>query len=79
MGVFDTPGMKLRVVKPSMIKTVETRAPDSSQVPVEFYEMGTLIDGFVFTTHWFGRNARHGASLGSNFDIPPSKIVPNCV
>ena len=80
MNVWDTPGMKLRVVKPSMTKVVETRSSDSSQVPDDFYEIGKVIDGFVFTTYWFSNGSAHNPSPPCRYDImPPSKFVSNCV
>mgnify|MGYP001228438404 CR=1 FL=1 len=80
MNVEDTPGMKLRVVKASMTKVVETRASDSWEVPVDFYEIGKLIDGFVFTTYWFSNGHAHNPSEPGRFDVmEPSKYVPNCV
>jgi hypothetical protein len=79
MNVVDAPGMELRVVKPSKIKTVETRAESGRDVPVDFYALGKLIDGFVFTTHWFSSVPKKSTQSSGWFEMPPSKLIPGCV
>ena len=71
--------MKLRVSRPSITKTVETRSSSSPEVPVDFYTLAKVIDGFVFTTHWFSSNPKRSAAEPNSFDIQPSKFDPNCV
>jgi uncharacterized protein DUF6438 len=78
MNVADASGMELRVVRPGMSKTVETRCSSCSEVSDDFYALGKLIDGFAFTTHWFNSDPKHQTKPGE-FDVPPSKVIPGCV
>lgn len=75
MNAVDTSGMKLRIVTPSKTKTVETR--NAGGVPIEFEELGKIIDGFVFITHWVRADPKKQPLTGDHWPLP-WEVVPGC-
>ncbi|MDQ6768206.1 MAG: DUF6438 domain-containing protein [Candidatus Eremiobacteraeota bacterium] len=75
MNVVDAPGMTLRIVTPSKTKTVETR--NAGGVPIEFEELGNIIDGFIFTTHWVSDDPKKQPQTGDHWPLP-WEVVPGC-